>query len=968
MNSIIYIALISLLLCTRLSAQITGLVEDFNDNTVTGWEVPDDQTAGTFTLTETDSVLRIDYNRNVQSYEWDNFNYTPTQIVDATANPYITVRAKSDIRTVLTFKPTYQNGGNDWLQVTLPADNIWYTYKFELVGTEPYQINRMYMYLDGGSTQPASGTVWFDDMRIGDSVRTADVLDASELERLLAEATLLHDNSTEGTEEGQFPFGTKALLLAEINKAEGILDQVDLDNKMIDSTVWVLADACVNFEKSALATDPGLTDSKATKETKYLYTNLSEMAQSFLLFGMHDATGYGVGWSGDDDRSDVKDVCGSFPAIYSEDMNQVDRDYNLDRMRYRLTSAYNRGGVITICWHQYDPKGRSFYSSETGGENVVASLLTGGEYHQFYKERLTKIARFLKTLRGAQGESIPVIFRPYHEHTGGWFWWGVGQCSTTEYNQLWQFTVGFLRDSLNVHNLIYALSPTAGSINAQSDYYTVYPGDNYIDIFGMDDYFNADIGVTEYEEYKNDLHRVVLAAREKGKLAAITEVGQEAIPTSNLFTGYILDAVQTDSLNRYMSYAAVWRNQDTGHHFAPYPGHSSVPDFIKFYNDPYTLFQNNLPDMYQLAGLDNIPPEIIDYPDQVFTAFETSVKIQIKTNERAFLRYGYEDQTYDQMPHDFNTGQGGFDHVTTIAGNQGESYHLYIRGADFAGNMMTSSVEVVFDIDTLQRPVHWQELPYSTNEWQYGPAPFHFEDGTTEGTTVNYARTVYVRKEFDVFNLDSLFQMVAFVQYDNGFVLYVNGHEIRRINMPDGIVDYNSFAGTSTQSSTTLTLNSAILTLMQNGTNVIAAEIHQSAGDTTDFKFDLQLIDPAMVIAYGSEWHVYAAGKEPAIKTLGASSLNRLQSNQPRQLYLTQNYPNPFNPQTTIRFAIDKAGPVRLIIYDVSGRKVSILIDNHLPAGWHSINFDAGKLASGVYYYRLQTVNASQVRKMVLIR
>ena len=961
--------LLIIFICTGIiSAQTTGLLEDFNDNFLTGWALPGDQTAGTFSLSETDSVLRIDYNRNPQSWEWDTFYFTPATIIDATANPYITVRAKSDVATVLTFKPIYENGQSDWRQVTLPADGIWYTYKFELVALKPYEINRIYMYLDGGRTESKNGTVYFDDLRIGDSVRTVDVLDITSLERLIGDTNALYDSSVEGNEEGQFEAGAKATLRAAIISAQNILQRPDLTNHLVDSTVWILADACVNFEIAVNASDIGLTDPLATKQTKYLYINLNELAEGFLLFGMHDVTGYGVGWTGDDDRSDVRDVCGSYPAVYSEDLNQVDRDREVDRMRYRLTSAYNRGGVITLSWHQYDPMERGFYSSETGGENIVATLLPGGEYHQFYKDRLTKIALFFKTLRGINGESIPVIFRPYHEHTGGWFWWGAGQCSTEEYNQIWRFTVAFLRDSLNVHNLIYAISPSAQHLNTKTDYYLVYPGEGYIDIFGFDHYFSSTITSTEKDEFINDMRHVAQAARENGKLAAITEVGQESITTGNLFTQYILNPVKTDSLTTRMAYAATWRNQDTEHHFSPYPGHPSVPDFIEFYNDSYTIFEDNLPDMYQLASMDDTPPDVIDYPENEFTAYETSVTIQVKTNERAFMRYSFIDQPYADMPHEFQKGQGTFDHSTTIDGIQGEAYHLFIRGADYNGNMMKTSVEVLFNIDTLQRPVQWHEKNYDLSDWQYGAAPFHFEDGTQSGTVVPYSRTVYIKKIFTVDNIDSLFQMVAFVQYDNGFILYINGTEIKRVNMADGPVNYHTWAGTSTQSSTTITLNAGVLALMQNGPNVIAAEVHQSMNDTSDFKFDLRLIDPNGVIPYGADWYVYAAGKEPEIKTIGANNITEQDLTITREVHLAQNYPNPFNPSTRIRFSLVHAGLVRLVVFDISGRRVAELLHRKMPAGWHEVLFDGAGLASGMYYCQLITAQGSFVRKMLLIR
>jgi len=946
-----------------LSAQTTGLLEDFNDNVLTGWQVP--QTTETFALTEVDSMLRIDYNRTTQSWEWDNFNFTPSTIIDATGNPYITVRAKSNVGTVLTFKSIYENGGDDWLQVTLPSDDNWYTYKFELAALEPYEINRIYMYLDGGSNETTSGEVYFDDMRIGDSVRTVDVLDLTKLERLISEANRLHDTAIEGSGEGEFEAGSKSVLKSHISKAESFVEQTDITNDMIDSTHWMLADACVTFETRVNAADIGLIDPLATKETKYLYINLDELAESFLLFGMHDATGYGVGWIGDDDRSDVKDVCGSYPAVYSEDFFQIARGQDQTRMHYRLSSAYNRGGVITICWHQYDPQGRGFYSSSVNNENIVATLLPDGEYHQFYKEKLYRIALFLKTLRGENGESVPVIFRPYHEHTGGWFWWGDGQCSTSQYIQIWRFTVEYLRDSLNVHNLIYALSPSLSHINQKNDYYNIYPGDSYIDIMGTDHYLG---NPPDKNNYITKLRYVIASSQEKDKIVALTEVGNENLVDHDFFTDVILNPILTDTILQRVSYAAVWRNQDTGHHFAPYPGHPSVPDFIDFYNNSYTLFENNLPDMYQLASMDSTPPEVIEYPSEEFVAFETDVNIQLKTNERAFLRYSLIDQSYLDMPYEFQQGQGGFDHSTIFAGTQGESYHLYIRAADYNGNMMNESIEVNFTIDTLQRPVAWNEKYYDTSDWQSGIGPFHFDDGTQDGTTVPYSRTVYIRKIYDVSNLDSLFQMIAFVQYDNGFVLYVNGNEVHRINMPDGVVNYNTWAGTSTQSSTTITLNAADLAHMNNGKNVIAADVHQSNNDSTDFKFDLKLIDPNVIIDYGSDWFVYSKGQKPPVKTLGATDIPELNQSLPQTAELAQNYPNPFNPLTTIRFTIRKTGLVRMDVFDVTGQHVANLVNRNLQSGWYTARFNGQGLASGVYYYNLITSQSSLVRKMILIK
>jgi photosystem II stability/assembly factor-like uncharacterized protein len=83
---------------------------------------------------------------------------------------------------------------------------------------------------------------------------------------------------------------------------------------------------------------------------------------------------------------------------------------------------------------------------------------------------------------------------------------------------------------------------------------------------------------------------------------------------------------------------------------------------------------------------------------------------------------------------------------------------------------------------------------------------------------------------------------------------------------------------------------------------------------------------------------------------------------------LNQNYPNPFNPSTTIEFSIPKDDRVRLNVYDVTGRVVATVMDKNLKAGSHSISFNADKLATGVYFYKLTTSTGEMTRKMVLVR
>ncbi len=88
----------------------------------------------------------------------------------------------------------------------------------------------------------------------------------------------------------------------------------------------------------------------------------------------------------------------------------------------------------------------------------------------------------------------------------------------------------------------------------------------------------------------------------------------------------------------------------------------------------------------------------------------------------------------------------------------------------------------------------------------------------------------------------------------------------------------------------------------------------------------------------------------------------------PTDYALNQNYPNPFNPSTQIEFAVPKESHVTLEVYSMIGAKVATLVDEALPVGYHTVRFDASRLSSGLYIYRLTAGSFTMTKKMVLVR
>jgi mannan endo-1,4-beta-mannosidase len=349
-----------------------------------------------------------------------------------------------------------------------------------------------------------------------------------------------------------------------------------------------------------------LTDTKATRETKALALNLQKLSSGHILFGHQHATEYGHGWSGDADRSDVKSVSGSHPAVIGVDFNGLSGrpDQAIQKtfsgLHKTITDTYNRGGVTTVAWHFSNPaSGGGFYWRDSISIPAVRLIIPGGSHHDQYKKILGTIAALAKGVKGKDGTLAPMIFRPYHEFDGDWFWWGKSHCTADEFKTLWKFTVNYLRDSLDVHNFIYAFSPD-NKFNSEQEYLERYPGDDFVDLVGMDNYgdWGRD-GKYDVESGIKKLQIVSAYAEKAGKLAAFTETGLESLPNGNWWTETLLKSLKDAKLR--LCYVLVWRNDATSqtHFYAPFPGHSSVPDFMKFYDDDFTIFEKDLRRVYK---------------------------------------------------------------------------------------------------------------------------------------------------------------------------------------------------------------------------------------------------------------------------------------------------------------------------------------------------------------------------------
>ncbi len=92
------------------------------------------------------------------------------------------------------------------------------------------------------------------------------------------------------------------------------------------------------------------------------------------------------------------------------------------------------------------------------------------------------------------------------------------------------------------------------------------------------------------------------------------------------------------------------------------------------------------------------------------------------------------------------------------------------------------------------------------------------------------------------------------------------------------------------------------------------------------------------------------------------------QGTVPSEYSLAQNFPNPFNPSTNIKFELPISGHVKLTVFDLTGREISVLINESRQAGVYNVDFDASLFASGIYFYKLVAGDFTDTKKMLLIK
>ncbi len=336
------------------------------------------------------------------------------------------------------------------------------------------------------------------------------------------------------------------------------------------------------------------SDKKATQKTVELFSALSLRMEKGIMLGHQDDLAYGNKWYGEPDRSDVKSVCGDYPAVFGWNIGNIEIDlkYNTDsvsfsKLRFYIKQANKLGGMSTLCW---SPKNPTVNESEVNSVgNSVGEILHNKSPHEKYLLYLEKLSNFLNTLKDDEGNFITIIFQPFNEYNlPGKYWWSKNQCSATEFKEIWILTVDYLQKKKNIHHILYSYSIYAdNTTNSFADY---YPGNNYIDLIGVSLTLNQEndpSGKIYMKTLNNKLSIITQFAENNHKIAALTNTGMEGIKIPDYFSNYLYPIISQYKL----AYVMFGRNSynDEKHYFIPIPGHPASEDFDKFSKNPRIL-------------------------------------------------------------------------------------------------------------------------------------------------------------------------------------------------------------------------------------------------------------------------------------------------------------------------------------------------------------------------------------------
>ena len=347
-----------------------------------------------------------------------------------------------------------------------------------------------------------------------------------------------------------------------------------------------------------------------TQGVKDMLALLGEYSASdMIMFGQQNAGHIGVSIDVKDGTdSDCKRLTGKMPAVVGIDtLSLTGYEGTPEILIKTVKNLWREGCIITLSSHMPDfslgGEGYYDYSATSTGNDCGKRIMPGGDLNAKSLRFLDKIADFAFKCIDTEGELIPMLFRPFHECNGDWFWWGAAYLMPDEYKSLFRYTIDYLCGEKGVRNFAFAYSPN-GPLTDRAGFLARYPGDDIVDVIGLDYYNdNPKRGDGFFKSLQSSLDILCDIAQIHQKIPAFTETGYRALETpAGYFEGLapsgntnltwftdMLAALMKSEGGRRCAYMLIWANFSEQQFWLPYIKssfkHELCDDFRSFAAD-----------------------------------------------------------------------------------------------------------------------------------------------------------------------------------------------------------------------------------------------------------------------------------------------------------------------------------------------------------------------------------------------
>jgi len=310
--------------------------------------------------------------------------------------------------------------------------------------------------------------------------------------------------------------------------------------------------------------DADLVSPTPSVEAVKLYSFLKDNFQEKIISGTMANYNTNI-----DEAEWVYSQTGTWPALIGLDLIDYTRNWNWINYTELVDNAktwWSNNGIISVMWHWRDPSKRTdeFYTEKTSFDISKISDVNSDEYKAILSD-IDTIAVYLKSLETA---GVPILWRPLHEAAGGWFWWGAkgsAHCQT-----LWKIMFDRLVTYHGLDNLIWIWTT-----DTNTDALDWYPGDEYVDIIGMDIYPGENQHGSQYAQF--DKVKEMFNGK---KIITLSECG--SVPDPALMKEY------GDTWSWFMPWNGEFTQSNT---------HNGVEWWQKFFSYNYVLTRDEMPDL-----------------------------------------------------------------------------------------------------------------------------------------------------------------------------------------------------------------------------------------------------------------------------------------------------------------------------------------------------------------------------------